>query len=228
MRSPARPRAVSISTGVRPAAPRCSRSQRVSEKPSSPGIITSNTTRSKSSVSSSRRAGAAVGRGGHPEARAGQVLLEQVADAVVVVDDQQVARLGGGVAALTRPRPCAAIAFIARRPARLTRRRSGSRASLKGDVRPMSLVPFDDRDGWIWLDGEFVPWREAKVHVLTHGLHYALGRVRGRADVRRRDLRADGAYRAPVQVRRDPGLRDPVHGGRDRPGLQGRPAPRTA
>jgi branched-chain amino acid aminotransferase len=36
----------------------------------------------------------------------------------------------------------------------------------------MSLVPFDDRDGWIWLDGQFVPWREAKVHVLTHGLHY--------------------------------------------------------
>lgn len=37
----------------------------------------------------------------------------------------------------------------------------------------MSLVPFDDRDGWIWLDGQFVSWREAKVHVLTHGLHYA-------------------------------------------------------
>jgi branched-chain amino acid aminotransferase len=37
----------------------------------------------------------------------------------------------------------------------------------------MSVVPFDDRDGWIWLDGQFVPWREAKVHVLTHGLHYA-------------------------------------------------------
>ena len=37
----------------------------------------------------------------------------------------------------------------------------------------MSLVPFDDRDGWIWLDGELVPWREAKVHVLTHALHYA-------------------------------------------------------
>ena len=37
----------------------------------------------------------------------------------------------------------------------------------------MSLVPFDDRDGVIWLDGQFVPWREAKVHVLTHGLHYA-------------------------------------------------------
>ena len=37
----------------------------------------------------------------------------------------------------------------------------------------MSLVPYDDRDGWIWFDGQFVPWREAKVHVLTHGLHYA-------------------------------------------------------
>jgi branched-chain amino acid aminotransferase len=37
----------------------------------------------------------------------------------------------------------------------------------------MSIIPFDDRDGWIWLDGQFVPWREAKVHVLTHGLHYA-------------------------------------------------------
>jgi branched-chain amino acid aminotransferase len=37
----------------------------------------------------------------------------------------------------------------------------------------MAIVPFDDRDGWIWLDGEFKPWREAKVHVLTHALHYA-------------------------------------------------------
>lgn len=37
----------------------------------------------------------------------------------------------------------------------------------------MSIVPFDDRDGWIWLNGAFVPWREAKVHVLTHALHYA-------------------------------------------------------
>ncbi len=37
----------------------------------------------------------------------------------------------------------------------------------------MALVPFDDRDGWIWMDGQFVAWRDAKVHVLTHGLHYA-------------------------------------------------------
>ena len=32
---------------------------------------------------------------------------------------------------------------------------------------------YDDRDGVIWMDGVFVPWREAKVHVLTHALHYA-------------------------------------------------------
>ncbi|HVM37144.1 MAG TPA: branched-chain amino acid aminotransferase [Sphingomicrobium sp.] len=32
---------------------------------------------------------------------------------------------------------------------------------------------YDDRDGWIWLDGELVPWRDARVHLLTHALHYA-------------------------------------------------------
>lgn len=37
----------------------------------------------------------------------------------------------------------------------------------------MTLVPFDDRDGMIWWDGALVPWREAKLHVLSHGLHYA-------------------------------------------------------
>lgn len=36
-----------------------------------------------------------------------------------------------------------------------------------------------DRDGSIWLDGELVPWREAKVHVLTHTLHYGLGVFEG-------------------------------------------------
>lgn len=37
----------------------------------------------------------------------------------------------------------------------------------------MSILPFDDRDGVIWYDGGLVPWREANLHVLTHGLHYA-------------------------------------------------------
>ena len=40
----------------------------------------------------------------------------------------------------------------------------------------MSLA---DRDGIIWMDGDYVPWRDAKVHVLTHTLHYGLGCFEG-------------------------------------------------
>lgn len=36
-----------------------------------------------------------------------------------------------------------------------------------------------DRDGWIWYDGKFVPWREATTHVLTHTLHYGAGVFEG-------------------------------------------------
>lgn len=36
----------------------------------------------------------------------------------------------------------------------------------------MSILPFDQRDGHIWLDGALQPWRDAKLHVLSHGLHY--------------------------------------------------------
>ena len=43
----------------------------------------------------------------------------------------------------------------------------------------MALVPFDDRDGTIWMDGAMIPWRDAKLHVLTHGLHYASGVFEG-------------------------------------------------
>ncbi len=43
----------------------------------------------------------------------------------------------------------------------------------------MALVPFDDRDGQIWFDGVMVPWRDAKLHVLSHGLHYASGVFEG-------------------------------------------------
>ncbi len=37
----------------------------------------------------------------------------------------------------------------------------------------MTGLPFDQRDGFIWLNGKVVPWKDAKIHVLTHGLHYA-------------------------------------------------------
>ncbi|MDD5037540.1 MAG: branched-chain amino acid transaminase [Methylococcaceae bacterium] len=40
-------------------------------------------------------------------------------------------------------------------------------------------MAMDDRDGVIWLDGEWLPWREAKTHVLTHTLHYGCGVFEG-------------------------------------------------
>ncbi len=43
----------------------------------------------------------------------------------------------------------------------------------------MTAVNLADRDGWIWLDGELVPWRDANVHVLTYTLHYGVGVFEG-------------------------------------------------
>ena len=40
-------------------------------------------------------------------------------------------------------------------------------------------MSFADRDGFIWFDGQLVPWREAQVHVLTHTLHYGMGVFEG-------------------------------------------------
>ncbi len=41
------------------------------------------------------------------------------------------------------------------------------------------MTGFDDRDGLIWFDGEWVDWRDAKIHVLTHTLHYGMGVFEG-------------------------------------------------
>jgi branched-chain amino acid aminotransferase len=43
----------------------------------------------------------------------------------------------------------------------------------------MALLPYDDRDGFIWMNGKLVPWRDAKLHVLSHGLHYGSGVFEG-------------------------------------------------
>ncbi len=43
----------------------------------------------------------------------------------------------------------------------------------------MDMPTLDDRDGFIWMDGQLVPWREAQVHVLTHTLHYGMGVFEG-------------------------------------------------
>ncbi len=41
------------------------------------------------------------------------------------------------------------------------------------------MMTMEDRDGFIWMDGEWLDWREAKVHVLTHTLHYGMGAFEG-------------------------------------------------
>ena len=40
------------------------------------------------------------------------------------------------------------------------------------ELKMADIIPFDDRDGVIWHNGSFVDWRDAKLHVLSHGLHY--------------------------------------------------------
>ena len=37
----------------------------------------------------------------------------------------------------------------------------------------MAALPFDQRSGVIWYNGDYLPWADAKLHVLSHGLHYA-------------------------------------------------------
>jgi branched-chain amino acid aminotransferase len=58
----------------------------------------------------------------------------------------------------------------------------------------------EDRDGVIWVDGEMVPWREAKVHVLTHSLHYGLGVFEGMRAYK--TVRGPALFRMPEHVER--------------------------
>ena len=46
------------------------------------------------------------------------------------------------------------------------------RRAFSGTEPMADVIPFDQRDGSLWYDGKLVPWRDAKTHVLTHGLHY--------------------------------------------------------
>lgn len=41
------------------------------------------------------------------------------------------------------------------------------------------MTPISDRDGWIWLNGDWLPWREATTHLLNHTLHYGMGCFEG-------------------------------------------------
>ena len=75
----------------------------------------------------------------------------------------------------------------------------------------MSAVPFDQRDGWIWYDGELVPWRDAKLHVLTHGLHYASSVFEGERAYGGDIFKSTEHSERLKQLGRAPRLRDPLH-----------------
>ena len=58
-------------------------------------------------------------------------------------------------------------------PKNATQRKNLREERLSKKENYMETKPFDDRDGVIWFNGEMVPWRDARVHILTHALHYA-------------------------------------------------------
>lgn len=68
------------------------------------------------------------------------------------------------------------------------------------------MESISDRDGWFWLDGEWLEWREAKTHLLTHTLHYGMGCFEG---VRAYDgPNGTHLFRADAHIRR---LLDSAH-----------------
>jgi branched-chain amino acid aminotransferase len=64
-------------------------------------------------------------------------------------------------------------------PTRRRRKIAGSAISPKGPFMSPVAPSMADRDGKIWMDGELVDWRDAKIHVLTHTLHYGCGAFEG-------------------------------------------------
>ena len=80
---------------------------------------------------------------------------------------------------------------------------------------------YDDRDGVIWMDGDFVPWRDAKVHVLTHALHYASAVFEGERAYGGEIFKSRRAYRAAAEVLRPARDAASLHRRRDRGGQGG-------
>jgi hypothetical protein len=55
---------------------------------------------------------------------------------------------------------------------------------------------YDDRDGWIWMDGKLVDWRQANVHILTHAMHYASSVFEGERAYNGRIFESRGGIRS--------------------------------
>ena len=80
-------------------------------------------------------------------------------------------------------------------------------------------APYHDRDGFIWYDGKLVPWREANLHVLSHGLHYASAVFEGEraygGEIFELTQHSQRLYEGAKTLDFD----HPLQRGRDRPGL---------
>jgi branched-chain amino acid aminotransferase len=75
----------------------------------------------------------------------------------------------------------------------------GAWTGISPRLKGTTMNRMDDRDGWIWLDGDWLPWRDARVHVLTHTLHYGYGCFEG--------IRAYATAEGPRLFRLDDHLR---------------------
>ena len=82
------------------------------------------------------------------------------------------------------------------------------------------MAGYDDRDGFIWMDGKLVDWRAANVHILTHALHYASSVFEGERCYNGKIFKSVGTFRTPAQIGRIAGHAAALFGGRDR-GRQG-------
>ena len=72
------------------------------------------------------------------------------------------------------------------------------------------IVPYHDRDGFIWFDGQLVPWRDAKVHILTHALHYASAVFEGERAYDGEIFKLREHSERLIEGGRDHGFRDPL------------------
>ena len=77
-------------------------------------------------------------------------------------------------------------------------------------------VSFDKIDGVIWYDGKLVPWNDANVHVLTHGLHYASCVFEGERAYGGKIFKSTEHSERLKNSGQHPRFRDPLFGGRDR------------
>ena len=101
-------------------------------------------------------------------------------------------------------------------------RHQGGKAAAKGRAdrgvkeETMAAQSYDRLDGVIWYDGKLVPWDDANLHVLSHGLHYASAVFEGERAYGGEIFKMHRAFRAAEALGQDPRFRDPLFGRRDR------------